>query len=75
MANKDKFWMAKAFSKHPGALHRQMGVPAGQKIPLTALQRAAKVKGKKGARARLALRGRKVDRLTPGDTYDVKAGS
>lgn len=40
--------------KHPGALHKQMGVPAGQKIPAKKLAAAAKAPGKLGQRARLA---------------------
>lgn len=27
--------------KHPGALHRQLGVPQGQKIPATKLEKAS----------------------------------
>jgi hypothetical protein len=41
--------------KHPGALHRQMGVPQGQKIPAGKLRAAAKKGGTLGKRARLAL--------------------
>lgn len=33
-------WMAGAV-KHPGALHRQLGVPQGQKIPAAKLAAAA----------------------------------
>jgi len=33
-------WIAKAI-KHPGALHRQLGVPQGQKIPAKKLAKAA----------------------------------
>jgi hypothetical protein len=40
--------------KHPGALHKQLGVPQGQKIPAGKLAKAAKAGGKLGARARLA---------------------
>lgn len=40
---------------HVGALHKSLGVPQSQKIPKEALHRAAKRKGKLGARARLAL--------------------
>lgn len=40
--------------KHPGALHREMGVPQGQKIPQAKLAKAAHAGGKLGARARLA---------------------
>lgn len=41
--------------KHPGALHRQMGIPQGQKIPHAALVAAAKKAGTLGRRARFAL--------------------
>ena len=47
-------WIQKAI-KHPGALHKDLGVPMGQKIPKARLMAAAKKKGKVGARARLAL--------------------
>lgn len=47
-------WIAGAI-KHPGALHEEMHVPAGKKIPEKSLRRAAKGSGKEGARARLAL--------------------
>ena len=40
--------------KHPGSLHRQMGVPQGQKIPAKKLAATAKKGGKLGKRARLA---------------------
>ena len=40
--------------KHPGALHKEMGVPQGQKIPAGRLAKAAKAGGKLGERARLA---------------------
>jgi hypothetical protein len=46
-------WIQKAI-KHPGALHKQLGVPAGQKIPAKKLAAAAKKPGKLGQRARLA---------------------
>lgn len=41
--------------KHPGALHRELGVPIGQKIPHSRVVAAAQKGGKEGARARLAL--------------------
>ena len=47
-------WIGGAI-KHPGALHKEMRVPAGQKIPKTKLEKAAEISGKEGARARLAL--------------------
>ena len=53
-----KNWIQGAI-KHPGALHEEMGIPKGQKIPLKKLNKAAKAEGKLGKRARLAktLRG------------------
>lgn len=47
-------WIAKATRKNKGALHRQLGIPAGQKIPAGKLKAAAKKPGKEGQRARLA---------------------
>ncbi len=41
--------------KHPGALHRQLHIPAGEKIPVSTLRSAAKKPGKLGQRARFAL--------------------
>jgi len=40
--------------KHPGALHKQLGVPEGQKIPSAKLAKAAHAGGKLGQRARFA---------------------
>ena len=40
--------------KHPGALHRELGVPQGKKIPAKKLNAAAKKGGKLGQRARFA---------------------
>lgn len=40
--------------KHPGALHKQLGIPQGQKIPQAKLAKAAKAGGKLGERARFA---------------------
>lgn len=37
-----KFWMQKAFETHPGALHRKLGVPSGEKIPASKLASARK---------------------------------
>lgn len=48
-----KKWIAGAI-KHPGALHRQMGVPLGKPIPAGRLAAAARKGGKLGQRARLA---------------------
>ena len=46
-------WIQKAI-KHPGALHEQLGVKEGEKIPARKLAKAAKKGGKLGKRARLA---------------------
>lgn len=40
--------------KHPSALHKQLGVPQGQKIPAKKLSAAAAGSGKTAQRARLA---------------------
>ncbi len=53
MAN-GKNWIAGAI-KHPGALHEQMGVPQGQKIPKGRLAAAAAKGGLLGKRANLAM--------------------
>ena len=52
MAEKKK-WIQGAI-KHPGALHKELGVPEGKKIPEKKLAAAAKKGGKLGKRARLA---------------------
>lgn len=39
MAAKPKNWISKAIS-HPGALHKELGVPAGKKIPAKKLKKA-----------------------------------
>lgn len=46
-------WIGDAIKK-PGALHEQLGVPKGKKIPEKKLAAAAKKPGKLGQRARLA---------------------
>ncbi|HUD02488.1 MAG TPA: hypothetical protein VMR46_00505 [Candidatus Paceibacterota bacterium] len=48
-----KKWIAGAIGK-PGALHRELGVKIGSKIPAAALATAAKKGGIEGKRARLA---------------------
>lgn len=48
-----KKWIQGAI-KHPGALHKQLGVPQGKKIPEKKLEKAEKAGGKLGQRARLA---------------------
>lgn len=52
-------WIQKAIKK-PGALRKEMGVKAGEKIPAKALAAAAKKPGKTGQRARLAQTLRKL---------------
>jgi len=51
--NEAEKWIQKAIKK-PGALHKQLGVPEGEKIPSGKLAAAAKKGGKLGQRARLA---------------------
>ncbi len=48
-----KNWIAGA-TKNKGALHRNLGVPEGQKIPAAKITAAAKRPGKVGKEARLA---------------------
>jgi hypothetical protein len=46
-------WIAGAI-KHPGALHKELNVPMGKKIPQAKLTKAEHAGGKLGKRARLA---------------------
>jgi hypothetical protein len=46
-------WIQKAI-KHKGALHEELGVAEGKKIPAKKLKKAEHAKGKLGQRARLA---------------------
>ena len=48
-----KNWISGAIKK-PGALRKELGVKAGEKIPAAKLAAAAKKPGKTGQRARLA---------------------
>ena len=48
-----KNWIKSAI-KRPGQLHRDLGVPQGEKIPPGKIAAAAKSEGKVGQRARLA---------------------
>lgn len=52
MSAKDK-WIAGAIKK-PGQLHRDLGVPQGEKIPAGKIAAAAKGSGKVAQRARFA---------------------
>lgn len=54
MKKDGKKWIQGAI-KHPGALHKELHVPAGKKIPKAKLAKAAKAKGTEGKRARLAI--------------------
>ena len=56
-----KNWIAKAIKK-PGALHRQLGVPADKPIPAGKLKAAEKKGGLLGKRARLAETLKKIAR-------------
>jgi hypothetical protein len=53
IAGKPKNWIKGAI-KHPGALHKELGIAQGKKIPAKTLAKAAKAGGKLGKRARLA---------------------
>lgn len=46
--------------KKPGQLHKDLGVPAGKKIPAAKLAAAAKRGGKVGQRARFAKTLKKI---------------
>ena len=47
-------WIAGAI-RHPGALHRSLGVPTGKKIPVRQMEGASHAPGLLGKRARLAM--------------------
>lgn len=53
MAKSKKFWIQEAVKK-PGALHKDLGVPKGEKIPMKKLKQAEKEGGKVAKRAILA---------------------
>lgn len=55
-------WIQKAIEK-PGALHKQLGVPADEKIPAGKLAAAAEKGGKLGKRARLAMTLKKLKEM------------
>jgi hypothetical protein len=60
---KKKLWIQEA-TKHKGALHKNLGIPEGTKIPKDKLEAAAKRSGKIGSEARLALTLEKINRKT-----------
>ncbi len=56
-----KKFIAKAIQK-PGALHKELGIPADKKIPAKTLAKAAKAPGKEGQRARFAETLKKINK-------------
>ena len=56
-----KHWIQEA-TKHKGALHKNLGIPQGEKIPLEKLEAAAKLSEKIGSEARLALTLKKINK-------------
>jgi hypothetical protein len=58
MPVKRKRWIQKAHLKE-GALHKQLHIKAGRKIPVARLRAAVKKGGKLGKRAQFALNARK----------------
>lgn len=54
-------WISKAIKK-PGALHKELGIKEGKKIPAKKLNAAAKKGGKLGQRARLAKTLEKINK-------------
>ncbi len=60
--NRGANWIAASgINQHKGALHRELGVPMGQKIPAGKLAAAAKGDSKLAKRARLAQTLRKLN--------------
>jgi hypothetical protein len=53
MMKTGKKWISGTIKK-PGALHEELGIPQGKKIPKAKLAKAAKASGKLGKRAREA---------------------
>jgi hypothetical protein len=53
VAERAKHWIANMHMQK-GALHKELGIPEGKKIPQKALAKAEKAGGKLGKRARLA---------------------
>lgn len=54
MAKKKNFIKAAIPKSHKGDLHKALGIPEGQVIPHSTLEKAAKAPGKLGQMARLA---------------------
>jgi hypothetical protein len=57
----EKNWIKGAI-KHPGALHKELGVPEGKKIPEKKLKSAEKKGGVEGKRAHLAETLKKINK-------------
>lgn len=55
-----KYWIDEAIGEK-GSLHRDLGISEDEEIPLSTLRQAAKMEGRTGARARLALTLRKFN--------------
>ena len=55
MRRKRKKHFIQSAIKKPGALHSDLGVPQGQKIPAGMIRQAAQGSGKTAQRARFAL--------------------
>ena len=66
-----KNWIAKAIKK-PGALHKSLGVPMGEKIPAKKLSEAAEKGGKLGKRARLAQTLKRLNKADGGTSAQVQ---
>ena len=66
-----KHWIAGAI-KHPGALHKELHVPAGHKIPAGKLSKAAHAGGLEGKRARLAQTLEGMHHVHPATVKHVK---
>jgi len=74
-ATKAKGGWIKGAIKNPGALHRQLGVPQGQKIPSATLHAAAQKGGTLGRRARLAETLKKLRHSGGGTVRFAKGGT
>lgn len=61
MAKAKKNWIQGAI-KHPGALHEELDVPKGKKIPVKKLKEAEKKGGVEGKRAHLAETLKKINK-------------
>lgn len=73
VAKKGANWIQGAIKK-PGALHKELGIKEGSKIPAKTLSRAAGKGGKLGQRARLAetLKGMKHKKAKKGGKPTIK---